>query len=108
MLTNGSRERALVSAKATGDGLLRRCAPRNDGAGINYIKIELFSSIASGVATSVNLGFLGAWPFGCEPPIDRYWILLDFLGFSRPNRELSMGYTGFSEQHFSRAFSPWR
>ncbi len=25
---------------------------------------------------------------------NRYWISLDFLGFSRPNRDLSMGYAG--------------
>jgi hypothetical protein len=29
---------------------------------------------------------------------------LDFLGFSRPNRDLSMGYAGFSQQEFSRRF----
>jgi hypothetical protein len=28
---------------------------------------------------------------------------LDFLGFSRPKRDLSMGYTRFSLKNFSRA-----
>jgi hypothetical protein len=32
-----------------------------------------------------------------------YWISLDFLGFLRPNRDLSMGYTDFSAKYFSRA-----
>jgi hypothetical protein len=32
---------------------------------------------------------------------------LDFLGFSRPNRDLSMGYTGFSlKKIFRVAFAP--
>jgi hypothetical protein len=37
-----------------------------------------------------------------------YWIFLDFLGFSRLNRAFSMGYTGFSLDHFHRGFSPLR
>jgi hypothetical protein len=32
---------------------------------------------------------------------------LDFLGFSRPNRDLSMGYTGFSLKNFSWPLCPW-
>jgi hypothetical protein len=28
------------------------------------------------------------------------WIFLDFLGFSRPNRDLSMGYARFSMENF--------
>src|ERR1700722_4459550 len=40
------------------------------------------------------------------PPYDR-WICLDFLGFSRPNRDLSMGCAGFSAEVFSCALS-WR
>ena len=32
------------------------------------------------------------------------WILLDFLGFSRPNRDLSIGYKGFSVKNFSSRF----
>jgi hypothetical protein len=35
-----------------------------------------------------------------------YWISLDFLGFSRLNRAFSMGYAGFSLDHFSSRFFP--
>jgi hypothetical protein len=52
------------------------------------------------------LGFLGASLSGRETPIHRYWISLDFLGFSRPNRDLSMGYTDFSATNFRNAFPP--
>jgi hypothetical protein len=38
------------------------------------------------------LGFLGAWPFCGEGPVQGGWIVLDFLGFSRPNRDFSIGY----------------
>jgi hypothetical protein len=34
------------------------------------------------------------------------WIILDFLGFSRPDRDFSMGYTEFSEENFSSRFFP--
>jgi hypothetical protein len=44
--------------------------------------------------------FLAPGRFGAKTPIYRYWILLDFLGFSRPNRGFSMGYTAQSEQSF--------
>jgi tRNA-dihydrouridine synthase A len=51
----------------------------------------------------VDLGFLGPWPFRCESPAWRYWILLDFLGFSRSNLDFSMGYAAFSGNNsFSR------
>jgi hypothetical protein len=36
------------------------------------------------------------------------WISLDFLGFSRPNLDLSMGYGGFSLEVFSSRFFPQR
>jgi hypothetical protein len=39
----------------------------------------------------IHLDCLGLWPFGRENPVFRYWISLDFLGFSRPNRDFSMG-----------------
>jgi hypothetical protein len=52
------------------------------------------------------LDCLGPWPFGCENPILRYWISLDFLGFSRSNRDLSMGYTDLSGRNFFSRFSP--
>ena len=35
-----------------------------------------------------------------------YWISLDFLGFSRANPDLSMGYAGNSSKNFSWGFSP--
>jgi hypothetical protein len=38
------------------------------------------------------------------PTYDR-WISLDFLGFSRPNQALSMGYAGFSLENFSSPFT---
>jgi hypothetical protein len=34
------------------------------------------------------------------------WKSLDFLGFSRPNLDLSMGYAGFSLKEISRALLP--
>jgi hypothetical protein len=52
----------------------------------------------------VRLGFLGAGRFAAGTLGNGYWILLDFLGFSRPNRDFSMGYAGFSREEFSRAF----
>jgi hypothetical protein len=52
------------------------------------------------------LGFLGALCLAAKTTIYDHWILLDFLGFSRPNRDLSMGYAGFSRENFSPAFSP--
>jgi hypothetical protein len=51
------------------------------------------------------LGFLEVGRFAAKSPGDGYWILLDFLGFSRPNRDFSMGYAGFSRENFSRALS---
>jgi hypothetical protein len=35
-----------------------------------------------------------------------YWILLDFLGFSRKNLDLSMGYRDFAAKDFSYPFFP--
>jgi hypothetical protein len=56
------------------------------------------------LAGSICLGFLGAWRFRCENPVFERWTSLDFLGFSRPNRDFSMGYGGFSREEISRAF----
>jgi hypothetical protein len=36
--------------------------------------------------------FLAPGRFAAKTPIHGYWIFLDFLGFSRPNLDLSMGY----------------
>jgi hypothetical protein len=52
------------------------------------------------------LDFLDSRGFDAKPPISDYWILLDFLGFSRPNHDLSMGYARFSRVKFSPPFSP--
>jgi hypothetical protein len=50
--------------------------------------------------------FLARSRFAAETAVHNYWILLDFLGFSRPNLDFSMGYTGFSLKKFSRPL-PW-
>jgi hypothetical protein len=52
------------------------------------------------------LGFLGGRRFALKTPENKGWILLDFLGFSRPNRAFSMGYAGFSADKISRALLP--
>jgi hypothetical protein len=39
------------------------------------------------------LGFLARGQFGSKSPDRSRWIILDFLGFSRPNLDFSMGYT---------------
>ena len=43
--------------------------------------------------------------FGLESLDSRDWKSLDFLGFSRPNRDLSMGCAGFPREIFSLGFS---
>ena len=50
--------------------------------------------------------FLVPCPFAAKIPIYRYWISLDFLGFSRPNRDLSMTYAAYSDKNFSCRFFP--
>jgi hypothetical protein len=55
-----------------------------------------------------GLGFLGLGPFSRENLGFEGWKGLDFLGFSRPNRLLSMGYAGFSLKEISRALLPPR
>jgi hypothetical protein len=55
---------------------------------------------------ALDLGFLGTGPFAYEIPDFGGWKSLDFLGFSRPNQDLSMGYEGFSESVFSLRFLP--
>jgi hypothetical protein len=51
------------------------------------------------------LGFLGSWPFAANTPNYERWISLDFLGFSRPNRDLSMSYKDFSRETILAPFS---
>jgi hypothetical protein len=50
--------------------------------------------------------FLAGRCFGAKTPPYWGWISLDFLGFSSPNRTLSMGYAGFSLEKFSQRFFP--
>jgi hypothetical protein len=40
--------------------------------------------------------FLAAGCFAAKAPDYPYWILLDFLGFSRPNLDFSMGYAAYT------------
>jgi hypothetical protein len=49
------------------------------------------------------LDSLETWVFRFKAPAFGGWKSLDFLGFSRPNRDFSMGYTGFSAKKISRA-----
>jgi hypothetical protein len=51
------------------------------------------------------LGFLGASPFCCKGLAQERWIVLDFLGFSRPNRELFNGLRGLKREQ-SAAHAP--
>ena len=54
----------------------------------------------------IDLGFLGPSRFCPGRPENKAWISLDFLGFSRPNRDFSMGYAAGSEESFFSALSP--
>ena len=47
---------------------------------------------AKALARLVRLDFLGLWPIRLENPDYERWICLDFLGFSRAKRDLSLGY----------------
>ncbi len=51
------------------------------------------------------LGFLGPGHFAAKTPVDECWIVLDFLGFSRPNLYFSMAYEAFSGKNFSLSLS---
>jgi hypothetical protein len=54
---------------------------------------------------SARLDSLDPAPFVAKTPDYKGWICLDFLGFSRPNRDLSMSYTGkTAEIFFARLF----
>ena len=50
--------------------------------------------------------FLARACLALETPGKGGWISLDFLGFSRVKRDLSMGYAGFSLKNFSSGFRP--
>jgi hypothetical protein len=54
------------------------------------------------------LGFLGLLGLAAKTLVYEGWKGLDFLGFSRPNLAVSMGYAGFSLKEISRALSPAR
>ena len=49
--------------------------------------------------------FLAPGHFAAKTPADECWIVLDFLGFSRPNLDFSMGYEAFSGKNFSLSSS---
>ena len=51
---------------------------------------------------SIRLDFLGRWLFLVKTFDFGGWICLDFLGFSRPNRDFSMSYTDKTTKIFSR------
>jgi hypothetical protein len=46
---------------------------------------------------------LGSGRFAAKTPNYERWISLNFLGFSRSNRDLSMSYAAFSQEKKSRA-----
>jgi hypothetical protein len=48
--------------------------------------------------------FLLAHHLAAKAPDNAYWIVLDFLGFSRLNLDLSMGYADFRGQNFLEPF----
>ena len=50
--------------------------------------------------------FLARGRFAAKTPAHEGWISLDFLGFSRPNRDLSMGYAESTAEIFSSRFFP--
>jgi hypothetical protein len=52
------------------------------------------------------LGFLETGQLSAKTKDFRYWIFLDFLGFSRPKRDFSMGCAGFCGEDFSKALLP--
>jgi hypothetical protein len=47
--------------------------------------------------------FLDGGRFAAKGGDNARWILLDFLGFSRPNRDFSMGYCGLARTVFRGA-----
>jgi hypothetical protein len=54
---------------------------------------------------SIRLDFLGRCLFLVKTFVSGGWICFDFLGFSRPNRDFSIGYEDKTKQIFSRR--PW-
>jgi hypothetical protein len=58
---------------------------------------------AFGGRSPAVLGFLGTIAFRCEGPVHGGWIVLDLLGFSRQNLDLSMGCEASAEEIFLAA-----
>jgi hypothetical protein len=52
---------------------------------------------------SIPWVFLAGRRFTAKTVVYEGWIVLDFLGFSRPNRDLSMGYAEKARQIFFAA-----
>jgi hypothetical protein len=52
----------------------------------------------------VDLDCLDRDRFVAKTTANACWISFDFLGFSRANRDFSMGYTDFSSKEFSSPF----
>jgi hypothetical protein len=55
---------------------------------------------------SIGLGFLGSDRFAGKTAAYEGWISLDFLGFSRANPELSIGYEAQTAEDFLSAPFP--
>jgi hypothetical protein len=51
--------------------------------------------------------FLARRRFAAKIPAKGYWISLDFLGFSRPKRDFSVGSTDFCIEILSCALFPY-
>ena len=51
-------------------------------------------AIGTAELAAIRLGFLGRRPIRAEDAANAGWIVLDFLGFSRPNRDFSMDWRG--------------
>jgi hypothetical protein len=96
LMFDGRDEAALAHAR----GQWRRL--KDQGRAISYWRESDEGGLG---ASAVGLGFLGAHRLAANSPISGYWIVLDSLGFSRQNRDLSMGYAGSSTENFARGLS---
>jgi hypothetical protein len=65
-----------------------------------------WSAATARSARSIVWDFLDRDCFAAKPLDYAYWIFLDFLGFSRPNRDFSMGCAAFCQTKISRALLP--
>jgi hypothetical protein len=87
-------------ARAASGAAIPRAAPRRPSA--HAARGQPSAASLVGKRRSADLAFLGSRRFAAKTPDFAYWILLDFLGFSRPNRDLSMGCAGISAGAFTR------